>query len=458
MIMLDNVTKMSGGFLMIQSTGTLRMSYPRFLQYILPSILSMMALSFFTTVDGFFVSRFVGPDPLAAINIVIPFCCLVYAIALMLATGAGAYVSIKMGEGDLEEARHLFSYILTLLCLIGAVVTAVSLILLKPIMIFLGSTEMLLPYTMVYGGVTVAITVPMMMKLFFEFFARVDGNPKLSFWMSAVGLALNVIFDYLLVGPCQLGILGAALGTGISIAASALMGLIHFFSPRAQLRFCRPQRRSGFLLRSCVNGSSQFLTEISTGVVTYLFNIQILKFRGELGISAVTIITFMYYFYISVYMGLSSGASPLVSYGAGAGDREGSRRITRFCYVSLVWMSLLIFLISLTCGHAVNRIFSDDAALLAIADHGNRLFSSCYLFAGVNVLTAALLTALDRGKPAAAISTLRCLIFPSAAMMLLPLALGEAGVWLAIPAGELFTVAASAYYYFRTLSPALQAI
>ncbi|MBQ4504468.1 MAG: MATE family efflux transporter, partial [Firmicutes bacterium] len=132
-------------------TTTLRMSYPYFLSYILPSILSAAAISFFTTIDGFFVSRYVGPDPLAAINIVIPYCCLVYAISLMLASGAGAYVSIRMGEGKPEEARQLFSYTVAALCAIGAIVTALCLLFLKPIMIFLGSTEMLLPYTMVYG-------------------------------------------------------------------------------------------------------------------------------------------------------------------------------------------------------------------------------------------------------------------------------------------------------------------
>ena len=437
-------------------TTTLRMSYLYFLSYILPSILSAAAISFFTTIDGFFVSRYVGPDPLAAINIVIPYCCLVYAISLMLASGAGAYVSIRMGEGKPEEARQLFSYTVAALCAIGAIVTALCLLFLKPIMIFLGSTEMLLPYTMVYGGITVASTVPMMLKLFFEFFARVDGVPKLSFWMSAVGLFLNIFLDWLFVCPLQLGILGAALGTTLSIVASTLMGLIHFTSKKSQLKFCRPHRQSGFLLKSSVNGSSQFLTEISTGVTTYLFNISILKFQGELGISAITIITFLYYFYISVYVGLSTGAAPLVSYGKGAGNLEGSRRITRYCYISIVWMSLLVFLVSYFCGHLTNRIFTDDVALLAIADYGNKLYSSLYLFAGVNVLTAALLTALDEGKPAAFISALRCLVFPTAAMLLLPLVLKEAGVWLAIPFGELLTVPASLLCYRFILRPALQ--
>ena len=437
-------------------TTTLRMSYPYFLKYILPSILSAAAISFFTTIDGFFVSRYVGPDPLAAINIVIPYCCLVYAISLMLASGAGAYVSIRMGEGKPDEARQLFSYIVSAMTVIGAIVTVICLIFLKPIMIFLGSTEMLLPYTMIYGGVTVLTTVPMMLKLFFEFFARVDGVPKLSFWMSAVGLFLNIFFDWLFVCPLKMGILGAALGTTISIIASTVMGLIHFTSNKSQLKYCRPHRQSGFLLRSSINGSSQFLTEISTGVTTYLFNISILKYQGELGISAITIITFLYYFYISVYVGLSTGASPLVSYGAGAENWEGSRRITRYCYISIVWMSLLVFLISYFCGHLTNRIFTDDLALLAIADYGNKLYSSLYLFAGVNVLTAALLTALDHGKPAAFISALRCLVFPSASMLLLPILLKEAGVWLAIPFGELLTVPASILCYYFILRPALQ--
>lgn len=431
----------------MDSAFTKIQTYPQFLRFIFPSVMSMVAVSFYTTIDGFFVSRFVGPDALAAINIVIPYTCVVYGIALMLASGAGAYVSMKLGEQKKQEADGLFSFTTCTLAAVGLVLTVGALLCLEPMLRLLGSTDRLMPYTMVYGSVTVLMTLFMMLKLYFENFTRVDGNPDLAFIMSMMGLVLNLILDFLFIVPMKMGILGAALGTFLSVAASGAVGLLYFLSSRSVLTFRKPDIDFLYLGRICVNGSSQLFTELSTGVVTLLFNLIILKFDGELGVAAVSIIMFLYYFFISIYMGLASGTSPIISYSRGADDVPRIRLMMRYAAVSLLWISLSIFAVSLLGSGLLVRIFSDDAQVIAIAVGGNRLFSLCYLFAGVNVFMAALFTAVGSGVLAAVISTLRCLVFAVAAILLLPVLWGEAGVWLSIPAAEFLTCFFSAAFF-----------
>lgn len=426
-----------------------RQTYPQFLRFILPSIISMVTISFYTTVDGFFVSRWVGPEALASINIVIPFTCLVYGIALMLASGAGAFVSMKMGEKKKEEADSLFSFITASLVILSILITAVSLLALNPMLRALGATDLLMPYAVPYGLLTVLMTVPMMLKLYFEHFARIDGNPNLAFFMSTIGLLLNIVLDYLFIVPMDMGIWGAALGTFLSVLLTALLGVRYFVSAKSTLRFVRPAVDLPMLGKCCFNGTSQLFTELSTGIVTFLFNITIIKFQGELGIAAMSIVIFLYYFFIAIYMGISVGASPVISYSYGARDGEQSKNVLRHSYISLGWMSAAVFAVSLLCGPLLIRIFSEDMRVIEIAESGLRLFSWCFLFSGVNIFMSALFTAVGNGRIAAGISLLRCLVFASAAILLLPLIIGEAGVWLSIPCAEFLTLFFSLFFYKR---------
>ncbi len=428
---------------------TKRQTYPEFLRFLLPSVVSMITLSFYTTVDGFFVSRFVGANALAAINIVVPLTCVFYGISLMLASGAGAFIAMKLGEQKKKEADALFSFTVLALLLIGLAMTLLCILFLNPILRLLGATDLLMPYASTYGFLTAIMTIPMMFKLFLEHFARIDGNPSLAFFMSTSGLILNIIFDYVFIVPMQLGIFGAALGTLLSIFLSGMVGVLYFFSRRSNLSFTKPLVDGLFFIRSCINGSSQMMIELSTGIITFLFNIGILKYQGETGIAAVSIIMFVYYFLVAIYMGLSVGASPIISYSYGAKNAWRTRLVLRHSYISLAWLSALIFLFALTGKSFMIQIFTEDAAVIQVAEYGMLLFSWCFLFTGINIFISTLFTAIGNGRIAGILSLFRCLIFAASAILLLPKWMGEAGIWLAVPAAEFLTLFLSAYYYKR---------
>lgn len=425
-----------------------KQTYNQFLKYLFPSIATMIFLSFYTTIDGFFVSRYVNADALASINIIIPITCVFFGVSIMLATGSGALVSIKMGEKDKDGANKLFSFITISLLILGIIMTIGGIVFLEPILRFLGATDKLMPYVKPYGFLTILMTIPMMMKLYFEYYARVDGNPKIALIMSTLGLGLNVIFDYIFIGILDMGILGAGLGTFSSIAISSIVGLVYFISNKSNLKFVKTNIDMKSLFNSCYNGSSEMFTELSTGITTFLFNKSLLIIAGENGVAAMSIITYMYYFFIAVYFGITVGVSPIISYNFGAKNKDKINESLRYSFITVAWTSILIFLVSIMCGKYLIGMFTTDIDVYYIASYGIKLFSWGFLMIGLNVFISGYFTAIGNGKVSAIISILRSLIFVTIAVAVLPKFIGISGIWLSIPIAEALTIAFSIYFYF----------
>lgn len=423
-----------------------KMTYLQFLNYLVPSILTMIFLSFYTTIDGFFVSKYAGSHALAGINIVIPVTCVIFGVSVMLATGAGAIIGERLGQKKEQEANEIFSFITLVLLIFSIVFTIAGIVFLKPICIFLGSSPLLLKHVLPYAFVIFIGTIPMSFKLFFEYLVRTNGKAKIGLVMSLVGLVLNVVLDYIFVALLHLGTFGAAWGTLLSIFVSMLIGFVYFLK-YSHIKFCKPKLNWSVLLKSCTNGSSEMLTEMSTGITTFLFNLIIMKFFGEDGIAAVTIIMYIYYFFISFYMGIAVATAPVISYNVGAGNEEKIRETTRYSFITIAITSLLILAISLLCGQQIIHLFSKGGNVFALTWEGLKLFSPVFLFIGLNVFLSGYFTALGNGFISALISSLRSLIFVVLFILLLPHFLGAAGVWMTMPLAEALTIFIAVYLY-----------
>lgn len=423
-----------------------KMTYLQFLNYLVPSILTMIFLSFYTTIDGFFVSKYAGSHALAGINIVIPVTCVIFGVSVMLATGAGAIIGERLGQKKEQEANEIFSFITLVLLIFSIVFTIAGIVFLKPICIFLGSSPLLLKHVLPYAFVIFIGTIPMSFKLFFEYLVRTDGKAKIGLVMSLVGLVLNVVLDYIFVALLHLGTFGAAWGTLLSIFVSMLIGFVYFLK-YSHIKFCKPKLNWSVLLKSCTNGSNEMLTEMSTGITTFLFNLIIMKFFGEDGIAAVTIIMYIYYFFISFYMGIAVATAPVISYNVGAGNEEKIRETTRYSFITIAITSLLILAISLLCGQQIIHLFSKGGNVFALTWEGLKLFSPVFLFIGLNVFLSGYFTALGNGFISALISSLRSLIFVVLFILLLPHFLGAAGVWMTMPLAEALTIFIAVYLY-----------
>ena len=408
----------------------------------------MIFLSFYTTIDGFFVAHYAGSDALAGINIVIPITCIIFGVSVMLATGSGAVIGELSGRKNHRKACEVFSFMCVVLLLFSVLFTGIGILFLKPIAYLLGSSERLLEHVLPYAFITFLGTLPMAFKLYFEYLVRSDGSSETGLIMSVMGLVLNIILDYIFVGILGTGTFGAALGTTISISISALIGFIYFLK-YGQIGFCGFKADLNMLIKSCANGSSEMLTELSTGITTFLFNIIIMNYYGENGIAAVTIIMYVYYFFISFYMGITVAAAPVVSYNLGTRNPEKIREILKHSFLTIGISSCVILSVLLTGGPAIIRLFVASGTVFDITWDGLRLFSPVFLFIGINVFLSGYFTALGNGAASAAISSLRSLFLVIVFVLALPPVIGTAGIWLAMPLSEAATILIALRLYHR---------
>ena len=424
-------------------------NYKEYLQYLAPSVISMVFLSFYTTIDGFFVSRYVGAQALAAINIIVPLTCVFFGISVMLATGSGAIVGIRQGEGRHHEANSFYTFVIICLLIIIVLLTLGFLIFLDPILRLSGSTDALMPYTKPYGFWTVMMIPAMMLKLFFEYYSRIDGHPKVAMAMSVSGLTANIILDWLFVAVFKWGISGAGMATGLSMYISAAVGLFHFVSKRSHLKFVKPKIEIRQFFVACYNGISEMMTELSTGVTTLLFNLTLLKFAGENGVAAMSIITYFYYFFTAVYFGVTFAAQPVISYNLGARNQSKMNEIVKHSYVTLAWTSIAIVGLSFIFAKPLVMIFSIDPAVTSIAIPGFKIFCIAFLLCGVNIFISGYFTAIGNGAMSAIVSFCRSLIFVVVYLATLPQLFDISGVWMTNPMAEITTAIIAIILYMK---------
>lgn len=405
----------------------------------------MVFLSFYTTIDGFFVSYAVGADALAAINIALPITSIIFGLAVMLATGAGAIIGERLGAGEMKEARSLFSFVSAILLATTAVLTVLGLIFLKPLAKVLGSTERLDPYVIPYLAIIIIGTIPMAFKLFFEYMVRTDDHPKIALVTSTLGLIFNVLFDWLFVVVLDMGTAGAGLGTLMSILVGTIIGLVHFIGGN-NIRYSKFSCEWKDFAKSCSNGSSEMLSELSVGITTFLFNIIILSYYGEEGVAAVTIITYVYYFFIAFYMGLGVASAPKVSFSLGEKNFARIRTILKYALITLLTFSAVIWAFAFFSAPITTSLFLHEGDP-SLTIYGLKASSFVFIFAGFNIFLSAYFTAIGDGFASALISTLRSLILVVPLVILLPKLFGADAIWLTLPLADALTIFVSVYLF-----------
>lgn len=425
--------------------------YLSFLKYLIPSILSLIFVSFYTTIDGYFASHFINSMALASINIVLPITALSFGLAIMMSIGSGALVGMKLGEGKLNEAHGLFSFIFLCMIILSIIMTILGLIYLDKILYFLGATKTLMPYAKAYGFWTIIFTPMIAIKLFLEHYARIDSSPLVAMIMSILGIIFNIVINYICVNIFDMGIAGAAIGTGLSVSISSMIGIFYFISKHSKLKFKKPTCDFKFLFASIYNGSSEMLTEISTGITTFLFNIFLLKYAGENGIAAMSVITYLFYFFIAFYFGITVGSQPIISFCYGAKNFVKIRQTMKYAFITIIATSIPIFLVSNIFAKEMISIFIiDDKAVLDIAINGLKLFSMCFLLIGINIFISGYFTAIGSGTFSAIISICRAFIFVIILLPMLSKILGLAGIWVTVPIAELLTITLSIIFLILT--------
>lgn len=420
------------------------------LRFALPTMVMMIFMSLYSIVDGIFISRLLGTNALSAANIVYPVISIVFAVGIILSTGGSALIAKKLGEGKEKEAREDFSFLTLVSFLFGIAILLIGNIFIEPIVRALGSTDALLPYCVNYLSVSLLLAPAAMLQMMFQTFFVTAGKPLIGLILTISGGVANMILDYLFMGPFNMGISGAALATGIGELIPAVIGLFYFLFTRHSLYLTKPVVRFQVLKESCFNGSSEMVTNLSTAVVTYLFNITMLKFLGEPGVAAITIVLYGQFLFNALYMGFSMGVAPVISYNHGSQNLPLLKRIFKICIGFISISSILITVMALVSSPVIVEIFTPiGSATYDIAKTGFFLFSINYIFAGINIYSSSMFTAFSDGKVSALISFVRTFVLIVLNILLLPYLIGVNGVWLAVPAAEFMTLFLSVYFFYK---------
>ncbi len=413
-------------------------TYARLVRFVLPSIVMMIFTSIYGVVDGLFVSNFVGKTPFAALNLVMPVIMILGAVGFMIGTGGSALIAKVYGEGEEEKAKSYFTLMVIFTVLLGIVFTFVGMAVLRPLCILLKATEDMIDSCVLYGRIVIGFITFFMLQNVFQSFFITAGKPQIGLFVTLAAGITNMALDALFVAGFKWGLAGAAVATGIGQCIGGIVPLIYFAGPnRSSLRFTKPIWRIKPLLQACANGSSELMSNISSSLVSMLYNYQLMRFIGEDGVSAYGVLMYVQLIFLAISIGYSIGMSPIVSYHLGAKNDREVKNIYRKSLILIGSTGIVLTVLAQLLAIPLAKGFVGyDDDLCALTVHAFRLFSFMFLLAGLNIFASAFFTALNNGAVSAIISFMRTLVFQTASVWILPMILGTDGIWWAISIAE----------------------
>lgn len=424
-------------------------TYNKLLRFVFPSIIMMVFTSIYSVVDGLFVSNFAGKTAFAAVNLIMPVLMGMGTVGFLIGTGGSAVVAKTLGEGKREKANAYFSMLIYVTIAIGALLTVISFIFIRPISELLGASGQMLDYCVLYGRILISFQIAFMLQCAFQNFMVVAEKPKLGLFITVGSGLTNIVLDALFVAVFKWGITGAAAATVISQVVGAVVPIIYFSRKNnSLLRITKPIFDFKILLKVCTNGSSELMTNLSASLVNILYNFQLMKFAGENGVAAYGVIMYVNFIFSAVYFGYAIGSAPIVSFNYGAANTDELKNLFR---KSLIVTGLFGFLMvtfsQLSASPLAKWFVGYDPELFKLTVHGFRIYAISFLISGFNVFSSAFFTALNNGAVSAAIAFMRTLVFQLIAILVLPELLGIDGVWFAIVAAEVLALIVSIIFF-----------
>ncbi len=419
-------------------------------KFAVPTIAMTVFMSFYTMVDGLFVSNLIGTNALSAINLTAPIIQIVTAISTMLATGGSAVIMKKMGEKKSDEAKEDFTFLILVNVLVGIFMCVLGYRLMDQIFAGMNLSADVAGYCTAYLSRYLLFTVPILLMNNFTLYMIASEKAALSLLCSVAGGVLNMILDYVFIAILNMGIEGAAIATGMGYSVTAVVGLFVFARKKSLLCFKKPVIRLRVLLSAATNGCSEMATALVTGIITMMFNWTMLHYVGEDGVAAVTIIMYVLMFASSLYKGYSYGVAPMISFYHGEKNHDKLKKLVAVSIKVIAVISVLTVALSFFLTRPLVGVFArPDNPVYELAVTGNRICTIALFFIGFNIFASGMFTALSNGIVSAVLAFARSFVFMLITMIVLPLILGVNGIWLATPAAELMALALSITMFSR---------
>ena len=427
-------------------------TYNKLLRFVFPSIVMMIFTSIYSVVDGLFVSNFVGKTALASINLILPFLMGLSALGFMIGTGGSAIVAKTLGEGDPKRANSYFSMLVYVTAIGGIILALLGMLLVPSVASFLGAEGELLSNCILYGRISfISMPAFMLQNVFQSFFVTAE-KPKLGLAVIITAGVTNMILDLLFVGILGFGLAGAAVATVCGEMIGGLFPVFYFSRKNSSLlRLGKTQFNGRILMQTCVNGSSELMTNLSSSIVNSLYNIQLMKFAGENGVAAYAAIMYVNFIFIAIFLGYSIGSAPIISYHYGAGNHGELKNLYKKSLQLVGSWGILLFVLAQLLATPLAKLFVGyDSTLLAMTQTGFHIYSLVYIINGFNIFGSSFFTALSNGVVSAVISFLRTLVFQIGAVLILPIVFGGInGIWSSVTVAELLTLCITITFFVR---------
>ena len=415
-------------------------TYKKIFRFALPSIVMMVFTSIYGVVDGTFVSNFVGKTPFAAVNLVWPFLMILGAFGFMIGTGGSALVAKTLGEDKKEDANRYFTMLITLVIILGLLLTILGLIVIQPLSSALGASGQMLEDCVTYGRTLVIFNTAFMLQSVFQSLFITAEKPRLGLIMTVIAGLTNMVLDALFIAVFKWGLVGAALATGLSQCIGGVLPLIYFMSPKndTALKFVKTKLEGTVLLKACANGVSELMTTVSSSLVSMLYNFQLMRLAGQNGIAAYGAVMYVEFAFVAVFIGYSIGTAPIVSYHYGAGNNDEVKNMLQKSFKIMSILGITMMVLAQMLASPLAKVFVGyDKELFDMTVHGFRLFSFYFILAGINIYSSSFFTALNNGIISAIISFSRTLGFETLSVIILPIFFKLDGVWMAITVAEI---------------------
>ena len=420
------------------------------LKFAVPTIAMTVFMSFYTMVDGLFVSNLISTEALSAINLTAPIIQLVTAISTMLATGGSAVIMKKIGEKKSEEANEDFTFLILVNVIVGIIMCILGYLIMDSVFASMDLSENVSNYCSQYLSRYLLFTVPILLMNNFTLYLIASEKATLSLVCSVAGGILNIILDYVFISMLGMGISGAAVATGLGYSVTAFVGLFIFSKKSSFIHFKKPVFRFKVLVSSASNGSSEMATALVTGIITLMFNWTMLKYVGEDGVAAITIIMYVLMFASSLYTGYSYGVAPMISFYYGEKNHKKLKKLINTSLKVIGGISIVTVFASFVFTKPLVSIFArPDNPVYDLAVTGNRVCTIALLFIRFNIFASGMFTALSNGLTSAVLAFSRSFVFMVITMLILPAMLGITGIWLATPVAELMALVLSMIMFFK---------
>ena len=423
-------------------------TFKKIFRFTLAPILMMLLTSIYWIVDGFFISNYIGTSAFAGVNLIFPVVMIVACLGFMFGAGGAALVSKRLGEKDIEGANKTFSLITYTAFAVGLASSIIFFFLVKPIargfaMInSIDATEEMVDSATLYGRVMISGVSLYVMQSYFHPYFSVNEKSLHGFLFTLVSGITNMVLDYLLIGVFKLGVVGAASASLSGMAIGSIGPFLYFkFHNKNLIKLGKTAFNFQDIWKSITNGCSEFVSNVSASIVTIVYNIQLLKYIGEDGVSAYGVIGYVCFVFFAIFIGYSVGIAPVIGYNYGAGNKEELTNVLRKSFIVIGVVGIVMTGLAVSLSNPITYIFTNSSKELhQLSTRAMMIFSFCYLVTGFSMFGSSFFTALNNGVLSAIISFCRTLIFQLSTVLLLPLVFGVDGIWFSIIVAELLSM------------------